>query len=59
MTYGRKPKRPKDENQLAKSIVDIATGKVEDNSTIKPEESVYLDDDDFQSRSEGCSGAEE
>lgn len=26
----RPPKRPRDTNQLAKAIVDIATGKVED-----------------------------
>lgn len=30
MTDTRKPKRPRDANQLAKSIVDIATGQASD-----------------------------
>jgi hypothetical protein len=34
---GKAPKRPKDANQLAKSIVDIATGSVEDHAPSAPE----------------------
>jgi hypothetical protein len=30
MTDGRKPKRPRDPNQLGKLIVDLATGEAED-----------------------------
>jgi len=30
-----RPKRPRDTNQLAKRIVDIATGEVEDNPSVK------------------------
>lgn len=34
----RKPKRPRDTNQLAKRIVDVATGEAADNAVI-PDES--------------------
>ena len=33
-----KPKRPRDANQLAKSIVDIATGEVDEDKALKPSE---------------------
>jgi len=32
------PKRPRDPNQLAKLIVDIATGQVEDKPASRPED---------------------
>ncbi len=31
----KKPKRPRDPNQLAKSIIDIATGEVEERTVDK------------------------
>ncbi|MEW8614451.1 MAG: hypothetical protein AB2610_14960 [Candidatus Thiodiazotropha sp.] len=34
----KRPKRPRDANQLAKSIVDIATGEAEDESKKSAEE---------------------
>ena len=33
----KKPTRPRDTNQLAKSIVDIATGEADDKQQIQPE----------------------
>lgn len=33
-----KPKRPRDTNQLAKSIVDIATGEAEDEAKNPPDD---------------------
>ena len=40
----KRPKRPRDTNQLAKSIVDIATGEADDVSPEKIEDRTLLRD---------------
>jgi hypothetical protein len=37
MTPGKRPRRPRDPNQLAKHIVDIATGEVVDSAQELPD----------------------